>query len=268
MKALNIKSSLQNPKGWHQQMALPMSSENLVRLFNNEIPAIALPNFLSKSACETISTNLESLGMGTYSHVSHPVGRLGLAQMEFHLKNNKQGYFSSRDDAKSMFGKTIAGAENPIEKLIGILSHNCSGKVGVATEPNFGEYFAGTYRNVMTQGHLHFDFAPFEAKGWGIENIISQLSWNLYLNAPSGGNLHVFDRQYSPPDEALRVSGDYYYEQKIINNCSQYIYSPNPGDIIVFNSRNFHEVRPVNGNRYTLSSFIGKTPNGDLLLWS
>ena len=267
MKALKENLHVLGGK-WQRQVAVPMSSENLACLFRNEVPAISLPGFLSISCCNQIIRNLETLGMGNYSHVSHPVGRLGLAQMEFHLKNEKQNYFGARKDAEAKFKKTISGVENPIEKLMGILRHNSSREVQIATEGNTEYYFAGTYRNVKTLGHLHFDFAPFEAKGWSIENIESQLSWNLYLNAPKGGDLHVFDRQYKPEDEALRVAGDYYYHQQIVGECSEYTYSPNPGDIIIFNSRNFHEVRPVRGSRYTLSSFIGKTPTGDLVLWS
>lgn len=255
--------------GWQTLGSQPLSEDSLRALLLGSIPAVIIPSFLSLKNCEIIVSNLMEIGMGDYAHVNHSVGRLGLAQMEFHLKGIKRHYFEKVIEAESIFTKTIQGSsENPIQKLIDVLAHNRPSSVAVAQEHDFGRYFAGTYRNVKTVGHLHFDYAPFEAKGWAIDQIQNQLSWNLYLNNPSGGDLHVYNRPYCPHDEALRVAGQYYYDQSIVRDVPRYKYTPQTGDIVIFNSRNFHEVEPVQGNRFTLSSFIGETKSGELILWS
>jgi len=237
-------------------------------LFTGEIPAIILPKFIETRDCNEIVSNLRNMGMSTYTHVSHAVGRLGLAQMEYHLKGTKKDYFDRVDSAKSSYQRAIARTIDPIEKLLGYLRHCGSTHVDIAMERALGSYFAGTFRNVTTLGHLHFDFAPFEAKGWDISIIEQQLSWNLYLNQPSGGNLRVFRRFYNTEDEVLRVAGEYYYNKSIVEDSVQFVYSPRIGDIVIFNSRYFHEVEPVTGDRYSLSSFIGKEKDGKLILWS
>lgn len=261
------KSAFESP-GWTSKSAQLLTSENLNALFEGRIPAIILPSFISAGDCNEIVSNLKTLGMGTYSHVSHPVGRLGLAQMEYHMKNDKAGYFDRVKSANETYKDAIGCAQDPVEKLISYLKHVCSSDVTIANEMNYGPYFAGSFRNVMTLGHLHYDFAPFEAKGWDISAVEQQLSWNLYLNQPLGGNLHVYKRFYEPADEALRVKGDYFYDMSVVSGAERYTYSPRVGDVIIFNCRYFHEVKAVQGDRYSLSSFIGRLPTGDLILWS
>ena len=267
MESSLIRNSRASDK-WTTDRAQLLDERSLKALFAGDIPAIILPGFIAQSSCGVIVENLQRIGMGNYSHVNHAVGRLGLAQMEYHLKCDKAGYFSRVSDAANVYNSAIEFAENPLQKLIQFLGHAQSGGVEIAQDDEFGTYFAGSFRNVMTVGHLHYDFAPFEALGWSVDAIASQLSWNLYLSQPTGGDLHVYNRMYQPSDEALRVSGEYYYEQQIVAGVDQFTYSPRVGDIVIFNCRNFHEVKPVNGDRYSLSSFIGKTKSNDLVLWS
>ncbi len=259
----------QVPKSqWSSCKAELLSENNLVSLFDGVIPAIILPGFISPKDCTVIIENLRQTEMGTYSHVSHAVGRLGLAQMEYHLKGDMKGYFDRVAETKNIYLKVVGGAEDPVQKLMSYLAHATSKQVSIASEQSFGSYFAGTFRNVMTVGHLHYDFAPFEAKGWDISKIEKQLSWNLYLNQPSGGDLNVYNRFYQPADEKLRVPDQYYYDSKIVSGAQKFTYTPSVGDVVIFNSRNIHEVKPVDGERYSLSSFVGKKPSGDLILWS
>lgn len=266
-----MKASVENRTDnheWPLEDASPLTCESLNALFDGQIPAVVLPNFISTADCEKIVENLREMGMGTYSHVNHAVGRLGLAQMEYHLKQDKKGYFDRVIAAIDTYKRAVARSEDPLEKLFNHLISRGIQNVSLAKEQDYGSYFAGSFRNVMTVGHLHYDFAPFEAKGWDIAGIEKQVSWNLYLNQPTGGDLHVYKRFYNPDDESLRVSGEYYYDRSLISGADQYRYSPRVGDIVMFNCRYFHEVKPVNGDRYSLSSFIGKKQNGDLIFWS
>lgn len=253
---------------WQSASALPMTEANLDLLFKNKIPAIILPRFLSVKECQCVVENLKSLGMGTYAHVTHAVGRLGLAQMEYHLKGTKADYFKSIPAALKKYSQAINGANDPVEELISCLAHNTKHSVGIAKDSEHGQMFAGGFRNVMTLGHKHFDFAQFEALGWTISEVSEQLSWNLYLNEPTGGDLLAYNRPYSPEDEFLRVKNEYYYENAIVDGVQCFRYKPRTGDIVIINCRNIHEVEPVTGDRFTLSSFIGRLKNKNLILWS
>src|SRR5688572_23179276 len=102
---------------WEKNTALPLTKETLFALFEGTIPAIVIPSALSTTDCEKIVQNLKSLGMGTYSHVNHAVGRLGLCQMEYHLKNKKEEYFKKVEETVRIYKQAVNGAIDPIEKL-------------------------------------------------------------------------------------------------------------------------------------------------------
>lgn len=254
--------------GWKKQTASLLTFESLVQLFSGEIPAVILPIFLDKQECFSIVQKLQRMGMNNYAHVNHAVSRMGLAQMEYYLKSNKVDYFQGIKEATDRYAEAVSESRNPVELLMSYMSHVCDSNVAIADEAGYGSMFAGTFRNVSSLGHKHFDYAPIEVKGWDISKITAQLSWNLYLNKPVGGDLIVYERPYSSEDECLRVPGQYYYDDSIVIGRSIFRYSPNVGDVVIFNSRNIHEVERVKGDRFTLSSFIGKRTNGDLVLWS
>ncbi len=108
---------------WQTPRAQLLQERSLAALFADEIPAIILPKFILPSDCETIVANLRRLGMGTYSHVNHAVGRLGLAQMEYHINGDKAGYFARVSEAQNTYMQAIGTAKDPTRKLIDFLSH-------------------------------------------------------------------------------------------------------------------------------------------------
>jgi hypothetical protein len=238
-------------------------------LLNGDVPALVFPSFVESLRCAEIITNLVECGMGSLGHISHHVGRLGLTQMEHYLKGRKSEYFNAVNEASLGYGRIvgIVGVD-PLKAVMSLLATLSGVPCSIANEPGFGPYFAGSFRNVTTLGHLHFDYAPLETRGWAISEVSRQLTWNLYLNAPSGGALVVYDKQYSPADESTRKNGDYWYLSETVSGARRVTYQPAVGDLVIFNSRNFHEVLPVSGDRYSLSSFAGQMPGGDWALWS
>ena len=57
-----------------------------------------------------------------------------------------------------------------------------------------------------------------------------------------------------------------------VEDAQSFTFRPEEGEVVLFNSRNPHEVFPVaepNGkNRIAMANFIGRKLNGDLPLWS
>jgi hypothetical protein len=255
---------------WSTLEARPLSRESFSDLLDARIPAIVLPRFIDGSECLRLISNLQASGMSNYSHVNHPVERLGMALMEYHLKGSPAEYFARVSSARETYLQAVAGiSEDPISRLARGIGESSGRPVEIAREVATGRpYHAGTFRNVKSRGNLHFDFAPLESPGWEIGKALHQLTWNLYLNRPVGGTLRVYAREYQPSDERLRVPGQYFYNHQVVSKAGFFEYSPVPGEVVLFNSRNFHEIDPVEGNRYTLSSFISEMPDGRLLLWS
>jgi len=241
-----------------------LSRKNLELLFNNKIGLIRVKNFLSEEECQKATKEINQIGIDYYKDTYPKIGKIGITQYELH--NQKEIYFSQVEKYnKKLFN--IHKIRNKIINLLKMLEF----EVSIAYESSLQqEYFAGLIRLINNKALLHIDFAPRDAQGWEISQIDSQIAWNIFLETDeNGGDGIVYNRAWKNDDEKYKLIDSYGYNYDVVKNCEKIIYKPKIGDLVFHNSRNFHEVKEVNGskNRITLSSFIGKK-NNKLLFWS
>ncbi|MEH1866386.1 MAG: hypothetical protein V7K69_15470 [Nostoc sp.] len=253
---------------WETLNDCEMNSDNFQALLKNEIPSIRISNFASVSECNKLSLAIEKVGFDFYRNVEPPIGRIGITQFEYRNRD-KSGYFDAVRKTSETYKQVTSLAFDPLKRLATILCQNVSSKVQIAYENEvYGDYFAGLIRQINI-ALLHIDFAGLDAPDWKIGNITSQLVWNVYIKAPrQGGICKVYNRQWQPEDEKYKISGSYGYDSSLVVNSEVKHNIPLIGDLLIFNSRNFHEVLPGIGERITISSFIGQMPSGDLVFWS
>lgn len=245
-----------------------MSYANLQALLSNEIPSIRVSNFASSEECHKLAVAIDKFGFEFYKNVEPPIAKIGINQFEY-INAGKSGYFDGVKKAKTTYNQITSSSFDPLQRLTTILRQNVSNQVEIAYENEaYGYYFAGLIRHINI-ALLHIDFAQLDAPDWKIGNVTSQLVWNLYVKAPStGGVSKVYNRQWQPDDEKYKILGSYGYDYSLVANSEVKHNIPVTGDLVIFNSRNFHEVVPAIGERITISSFIGKMPGGDLVFWS
>ena len=244
-----------------------MNQKNFQALLRNEIPSIRISKFASGEECNKLALAIEEVGFDLYKNVEPPIGRIGITQFEYGNRG-KLGYFANVKKAKKNYAQVTSLSFDPLKRLATILRQHVSSKVEIAYEEAYGYYFAGLIRHINI-ALLHLDFAQLDAPNWGIGNITSQLAWNLYVKAPSqGGVCKVYNRQWQPEDEKYKTPGSYGYDYSLVATSEVKHNIPLTGDLVIFNSRNFHEVVPAIGERITICSFIGKMPGGDLFFWS
>ncbi|BAY78302.1 hypothetical protein NIES25_47730 [Nostoc linckia NIES-25] len=253
---------------WQTLNDCEMNYDNFQALLRNEIPSIRISQFASINECHKLALAIERIGFDFYKNVEPPIGRIGITQFEYRNRY-KSGYFDAVKKATENYNQITCLSFDPLKRLTTILRQNVSNKVQVAYEnEDYGRYFAGLMRQINI-ALLHIDFAGLDAPDWTIGNVTSQLVWNVYIKAPSqGGICKVYNRQWQPEDEKYKISGSYGYDSSLIVNSEVKHNIPITGDLVIFNSRNFHEVLPGIGERITISSFIGKMPEGDLVFWS
>jgi len=244
------------------------STETLEALFRNEIPAIRISQFATVEECHKLAEAADFVGFDFYENVEPPIGRIGITQFEFG-NSRKFGYFDAVHQADSRKQRIVSLSFDPLERLAMLLRLHTAGKVGIAQEnDHLGQYFAGLIRHINV-ALLHIDFAGFDAPDWKIGRCVAQLAWNLYLRVPeSGGKCIVYNRQWCTNDEEYKVPDSYSYDMSVVQTSEAKYITPVLGDLVLFNSRNFHQVLPGHGERITMSSFIGKMPEGDLVFWS
>jgi hypothetical protein len=253
---------------WQTLNDCGMNSENFQALLRNDIPSIRISQFASVEECRQLSLAIEKIGFDFYRNVEPPIGRIGITQFEYRNRD-KSGYFDAVRKASKTYNKVTSLSFDPLKRLATILRQNISSKVQIAYENEaYGNYFAGLIRQINI-ALLHIDFAGLDAPDWRIGKIKSQLVWNVYIKAPSqGGICKVYNRQWQPEDEKYKIPGSYGYDYSLVANSEVKHNIPLTGDLVIFNSRNFHEVLPGIGERITISSFIGQMPGGDLVFWS
>lgn len=145
--------------------------------------------------------------------------------------------------------------------------------LGLAHEPMHGSYFAGLIRQINNSAKKHFDFAPYDAKGWAIQDVTKQIAWNIYLEMPEhGGETVVYNRPWQPHmyEKFLLEGhhGSYGFSDAAVEGSQAIVIKPRTCDLWLFNTRNFHEVKGSSGPRITMSSFIGKTNKDAFVMWS
>jgi len=259
------------PTTWTTHDDRPLNAENLEALFDNRIPAIRVSGFVSQHECQQISEFVRAIGhfqSYTFRSTASNIHKIGPAQCEYSYTRRNE-YFSEGDRAKVLQKKLAEMAFNPLDRVLDTLRGGSNRSVSLATEPSFGEYFAGVFRQINQGALLHVDFAPLDAPHWAIGEIDYQISWNLYLRAPTeGGECIVHDRPWELEDEAYKVPDSYHYDRTLVEGRVSKSHEFVEGDLVFFNSRNFHEVEASADERLTMSSFVGRLPTGNLVLWS
>jgi hypothetical protein len=255
---------------WKRQSAENLSKHSIESLFSYEIPAILIKDFLNQATCLELSQRLAGRNLTGYAHTSETkVFKLGLSHMEHLLKSEEAKYFESVSETNKSLAPLFEGlCENPTTLLIKEFeSVGFSAKIA-SEETNY--YFAGGFR--LIDGHVppHFDSHALEAKDCLPSRCLSQLSWNLYLSTPpKGGDLIVYDLRGGEETAHLKIKDSPYSDLSSIEIPGRYTYSPKAGDLVLFNSRCFHEVLPSPaGTRFTQSSFIGLLREHECIFWS
>ncbi|XP_077986443.1 uncharacterized protein LOC144440878 isoform X2 [Glandiceps talaboti] len=284
-------------KKWDIVEEKELSECTLQGLLNNDFPAIRIKSFASKEECERLVDGLlkcskfkvvtESVKSGEISIVpsqrlsnedtekdTNVVRRIGMSQSEFAVEDKEKYFVEARAVNKIIQQSFSISAFDVFERYLSMLRKcNHGNEVSLAAEPDGRKYFVGLVRWANNGIETHFDFAPFHAgQGWMIADVRSQLSWNLYLTQPSGGGeTIVYDRQWDAGLEELR-SFDLSrpYDPNIIDGVRTWTLQPIQGDLVLFNSRNFHKVLPAaeSPTRYTFGSFMGRFESGEIVLWS
>ena len=108
---------------------------------------------------------------------------------------------------------------------------------------------------------------------YAIAQINGQLGWNLFVESPGeGGVTTIHNKPWNvQPEEGKDPPMSYGLDDSHVEGSEAISYAPATGDVVLFNSRNPHEVSagtPGGGDRLQIGSFVGRLPGGDMVLWS
>jgi hypothetical protein len=265
---MTTTSSQMKSNVWHKKQEYPLTTESLRMLLENRIPLIRIKEFATPQECEMLVTQAQLFNFDSYQDVHPKIERIGITVFEYN-RISKAAYFQAVERTTKLRDSIMAASFNPLERLM-VKIRECTGAtVRIASEPFYGNYYTGLIRKIEQGTQLHIDYAPLEQSKWEVGTVISQLSWNLYLKfSPNNhGNTRIYDRQWQPGNDQYKLDA-YGYSDTVIADADMITFQPYVGDVFIFNTRNYHTVDPMDGQRITFTSAIGLLPNGEIILWS
>lgn len=270
-------------RSWTSDEAQPLNAETLTALFENEIPAIRIPAFAHPDECRKFADGLRQSELrvvqGATEHSAssfqaQKIAFIGLTQYEFKYRP-MEDYLDAADAARAEVAPVFEQSFDPVTRLMARLRASGVPDVKIAQDPGGRAYSATIIRSSNEGLALHADFAAYQAPQLTVTACTAQLAWNFYAEVPAGDGGHTV--VYNSPwtwqrTEADEVAENYPLARSQVEGAESFTFRPREGEVMMFNSRNPHEVIPVaapNGkDRIAMATFIGRMPDGGLRLWS
>ncbi|CRG89600.1 hypothetical protein PISL3812_06638 [Talaromyces islandicus] len=263
---------------WKTTSPVPLTRENFLELLAGQVPLILESEFISSEVSEKVLACLQPK-FTPYLHATGPsVDKVGISQFEFQAQSvedlktrrgdEKQRYFDEvakvahlHDELASQVGANIWAA---VVKAIAALVPEYD--VDVAKELDGRQYFSGIFRQINNGVPPHCDWCPHDChtEEWIIRHITCQAVFNLYLTPSRGGATTIYDVQWSPEALEHRDPETYGYARALVDDRPRCRWQPAVGQLCIFNSRNMHEVKPIEEGdpaRIAMASFMGILPS-------
>lgn len=258
---------------WTDTVERELSRETLRAVLDNRLAVVRIRGFAAPQECERFAAAVKAANLKYYS-VKRKIGYIGLAQYEYRWNTPKENYFRDVLKARAELQPVLdAAGWDPIGRLVERLQAVWDRPVGIGREEGLGDYYAGIVRTASEGVDLHADYAPFNSPAYAVSAIDAQLGWNFFAEGlPTGGQTTVHNAPWNPAAAPGEIPQSYNLPREVVAGARSVTYDPTPGDVVIFNARNPHEIAggpPAPGReRISIGSFIGRMPDGSLVLWS
>ncbi|MBA2673895.1 2OG-Fe(II) oxygenase [Ramlibacter sp.] len=252
--------------------AAALSAESLDDLAENRVAAICIPDFATAQECRGFAQALSQTPL-RYYEVGRPAGYVGTTFVHY-MKRPKRDYF---DDVQAAFAAVhvVSGrAFDPLARFQDLIRQRTGYAIGVAQEPGYGSYFAGIVRILSGGNDIHIDFAPQFAKNNLVGQVGCQLTWNAYMDdTSSGGETTIWNKLWDWTGDPAEDAKYPQFTRDQLAGQESYVFKPKMGSVVIFNSRNPHQVVEVAQggdalHRIGMGSFMGKLGGRNLVMWS
>lgn len=247
------------------------SEKALSDLFDNKMSAIIVEDFINSVDCQKIQEGLQHIGLKHYNYqynIDVPQAKHIFDTHYLYEQQKPEDYFPKAKETNQLYREFCNNIKfDPFFEVKELLSKNWAKPVQIATQGN-DVYTYVIVRELQSSALLHADFAQFIPKYWSISEISAQYAWNIYLTDPGiGGECVVYNKLWEKEDDQYIYKQTYGYDEKVVEG-KEFIQIPiKAGQLVFFNSRNFHKVNKSQKMRLSIGGHVGLTPEGHLLMW-
>ena len=231
------------------------------RLVTGEINLIIVKNYYSNAACNFACSKIYKSGkIHNYINASN-VKKIGMAFFESQNSlDSFRKYYDSVEKNNAMMQDFFSPFTPPIDSLMAQI--NRIWEPGIRLENLHGKkMFSGLLRFVDKDAEImpHVDVLSHDIqKSFIAKSLQGQFAANIYLDVPKfGGELQIWDTGISINElNAIKEKDDYFVSREKLGPPA-FTFKPCVGDLVIFNSRNFHAVAKCKEKRAAMSTFIG-----------
>jgi hypothetical protein len=254
---------------WRTAELEPLSPASLEALCGAEVPAVRLP-LLDGAECDAVMRALPDDAFERYAEkpAFQTFERFGIAQAGYH-SNRRDRYFEDAIQARRQRDALIAAAGvDPLAKAMVRMREDAGADISIAREADGREYFSGIVRRLNEGIRLHVDTCRRTDARWRIHTACAQLSLNVFLTSFEGGACIVHEREHEDEDDQTVPRGSYIYDRALVAGARRVRIEPKKGDLLLINSRCYHEVEPAHSDRVTYAAFVGLLPDKRFVVWA
>jgi 2-oxoglutarate-Fe(II)-dependent oxygenase superfamily protein len=234
----------------------------LIDLFENRLLAIRIPGYYPEDLSETVSNRLIQHPRFGYYANAEDIGRVGMAYFEtIDSPARRAHYYQEARTAMMDMRGCCHPYVSPVDQLridIAEVWPNGANLENIEGQ----QMFVGLAR-VFTDGAEalpHQDILRRDAPHCPrAATLTGQVAANIYLRpTPEGGELEIWEQVINDNEyEQLRIPDSYGLDRSRLSSPAATL-QPREGELVLFNSRCVHAVRPAKGGaRITLSCFLG-----------
>ncbi|GGM17004.1 2OG-Fe(II) oxygenase [Pseudomonas asuensis] len=249
-----------------------LETSSINALANEEIMAIHVRQFIPQELALKIAQQI--LGQGFESYLNAPsIGRIGMAFYEAENQPPRLAdYFESVYENIEELRRRCQPYLSPIDLLRCTLDEVWP--AGARLQSLYGrKMYVGLSRVVkpgvrfLAHHDIFIKDAPQSTEAMSLQ---AQMACNVYLNMPSEGGALQMWRTELTPDQFDALRGASYGIDPALLGPPDVEIRPDPGDLILFNSRKMHSVTPGSDHlRLSLSCFVGyRGTSSPLTFWS
>jgi hypothetical protein len=249
------------------------NQQGFLDLFANRCGYIEIENFLSPVQCQAVIQELRNLGLKQFEYhfnIDDAPPAASLFETHYLYENKKpEDYFPKAQASIVMYQAMVKRlGYDPVQKVLSYLSQQLQMPVSIA-EQDGKQFHTVLARELNHSAMLHADFAPFIPNShWVISKIMAEYAWNIYLTDPgSGGECVVYNKPWQQEDDRYIIKNTYGYDHAVVADREQVKVKPTPGKLVIFNSRNFHEVLKSQRPRLSIGGHIGLLPEQKCIAW-
>ena len=233
-------------------------------LITGKIPALIVPEVLSKFDCVSLSSKI--LKMSQRNDSSTKFG----TSLSSHIYE-KQKYFSKSQKSNKILKNLFTENISPVTFMQQKISKLFGKKIYTATE-NGNVYSDAVIRIHESEDsvHLHRDNSNFEMSEYNVSQMKNQLSAILYVQSPvEGGELTIFHKMWSKKDEMMREP-EFGYSSDLIKGICQTKIKPIAGNMVILNPKFYHQIESISGlkPRITFGFFFGESSKDCFYSWT